>query len=35
MAIEDKTTDEYKIALTGAIIIWVIVAIYLIFLCCF
>ena len=35
MAIEDTTTDEYKIALTGAIIIWVIVALYLIFLCCF
>jgi hypothetical protein len=35
MKIEDKTSDEYKIALTGAIIIWVIVALYLIFLCCF
>lgn len=35
MKIEDKTSDEYKIAVGGAAIIWIIVALYMIFICCF
>jgi ABC-type dipeptide/oligopeptide/nickel transport system permease component len=32
---EDKTSSDYKMALTGAIVIWVIVLVYSIFICCF
>jgi choline transporter-like protein 2/4/5 len=33
--IEDKTSDEYKIAVGGSAIIWIIVGLYVIFICCF
>lgn len=35
LKIEDTTSDEYKIAVGGASIIWIIVALYMIFICCF
>jgi hypothetical protein len=35
MAIEDKESNEYKIAIVGSIVIWVIVVLYTLFVCCF
>lgn len=35
MKIEDKNSDEYKIAVGGAAVIWIIVLLYMIFICCF
>jgi hypothetical protein len=35
MSIQDRSSNDYKIALTGAIIIWIIVILYLLFICCF
>lgn len=35
IAIEDKSSSEYKVSLVGAIIIWVIVLLYTVFVCCF
>ena len=34
MEIEDTSSNEYKIALAGSIIIWIIVALYTLFVCC-
>ena len=35
MKIEDKNSQEYKIAVGGAAVIWIIVALYMCFICCF
>ena len=35
MVIEDKESNEYKIALGGSIIIWIVVLLYTLFICCF
>jgi uncharacterized membrane protein YdjX (TVP38/TMEM64 family) len=33
--IEDKTSSDYKVAMGGSIIIWIIVVLYTVFICCF
>jgi hypothetical protein len=35
LVIEDKESNEYKIALGGSIVIWIIVFFYSLFICCF
>jgi hypothetical protein len=35
MVIEDKESNDYKVALGGSILIWVVVLLYTIFICCF